>query len=102
MAQFTKSQVKALTYAFEKNGALYAPGRQMGGAYRRCCERLVDQFLLSPEPPFKLTVKGLHALREYRAERWAKVGCMAYLDQLREVEAALDSINALQFIKRSA
>lgn len=89
MASYSKSQIKALTYGFKKGGALYAPHTLMGGAFRRCCERLVSQGLLNDDPPFGITMRGLNVLRDIRAKKWADSGCMAYLDDLKEVEAAL-------------
>ena len=35
------------------------------------------------------TKLGLEVLRDFRATRWANYGCMAYLEDLREVENAL-------------
>jgi hypothetical protein len=92
---YSKSQIKALTYAFEKDGALYAPHTLKGGAFRRCCERLVAEGLLGEDPPFGITMRGLVALRDVRAVRWGNHGCMAYLDDLKAVEAALAKFPAL-------
>lgn len=86
---YTLAQVKALTAAFEHDGALRVRGSRMGGAFRRCCERLVDAHLLNDEPPFAITIKGLVALREIRAEAHAVNGHMANLMDLQKVEAAL-------------
>ena len=86
---FSKAQIKALTYGFEKGGALYAPHTLMGGAFRRCCEGLVKRGLLNDQAPFGITMRGLVALRDIRAKKWADHGCMAYLDDLKKVEAAL-------------
>lgn len=86
---YTKSQIKALNYAFDKGGALYAPHVLMGGAFRRCCERMVDQGLLGDEPPFGITMRGLRILRDIRTAKWAGHSAMAYLDDLKKVEAAL-------------
>lgn len=93
MSRYTKAQITALTYAFTKNGAMFAPVNRTGGAYRRCVERLAAEHLLNDEPPFRLTVKGLKALYEIRSAKWAKHGCMAYLNDLQAVERALESIN---------
>jgi hypothetical protein len=95
MTSYTKSQTKALDYAFDKGGAIYAPHTLMGGAFRRCCERLVAQGLLNDEPPFGITMRGLVALRDIRAKKWADRGCIAYLDDLKKVEAALAQFPAL-------
>jgi hypothetical protein len=89
MTNFTKSQVKALEWGFRADGALRAPGTRMGGAYRRCCERMVDQGLLGETPPMAITIKGLVALRDVWGRRAADHRCLAYQDDLRAVEAAL-------------
>jgi hypothetical protein len=93
---YTKPQIKALTYAFEKNGALYAPGAlRAGGAFRRCCERLATEHLLADDPPFAITIRGLKALRDIRAAKWSRHGCMAYQHDLEKVDAALAEFPAL-------
>lgn len=103
MTTYTKSQIKALNYAFDKAGALYAPHVLMGGAFRRCCERLVEQGLLGDEPPFAITMRGLLALRDIRAAKWADHGAMAYLDDLKKVESALAEFPDLAaYAKRTA
>jgi hypothetical protein len=89
MTNFTKSQVKALEWGFKADGALRAPGARMGGAYRRCCERLVDQGLLGETPPMGITIKGLVALRGVLERRFADNGHMANMTELQAVEAAL-------------
>jgi hypothetical protein len=61
----------------------------MGGAYRRMCLRLAKENLLSPKPPYPITLKGMLALRDACKARWAKDGCMAYQQDLEEVERAL-------------
>lgn len=38
---------------------------------------------------YRPTRAGLEALREFRSIRWGRHGCMAYLDDLKEVEALL-------------
>lgn len=89
MTAYTKSQIKALSYACDKGGALYAPHTLMGGAFQRCCERLVKQGLLGDEPPFDITIRGLLALRDIRVAKWANYSCMAYLEDLKQVEAKI-------------
>lgn len=89
MARYTKGQEKALRYAFKKGGALRAPGSRMGAAFRRCCERLVLQGLLHEDPPFVITAQGLEVLREIYDERHRRRACIAYSDDLKEVEAAI-------------
>lgn len=95
MTAYSKSQIKALTYGFTKGGALYAPHTLMGGAFRRCCERLVDLQLLNDAPPFAITLKGLVALREVYAARLADRGCDAFEADLASVDAALAQFPSL-------
>lgn len=93
MTKFTEPQMKALTAAFKKNGALYARGSsRAGGAFRRCAQRLADQGYLSDTPPFPITVKGLMALRDVRAARFGRRGCEADRLDLEEVEVALADV----------
>ena len=87
--QLTKPQFKALWAAFKKNGAWYGHGSKMGGANYRMIQRMVKDNLLSDRPPFPITLKGMRALHEACKARWAKDGCMAYQDELKEVEKAL-------------
>ncbi len=84
---FTKPQLKALERAF-KGGAAYGGGRS-GGAYFRMIARLIHEGLLDARPPFQLTTAGLHALRDAYGRRWAKYGCLAYLDDCKAVDAVI-------------
>jgi hypothetical protein len=98
MTTLTKQQFKALWAAFKKNGAWYGrTGGAMGGAYRRMCKRLADQHLVSASAPYPITRKGMVALHDACRVRWAKSGCMAYQDDLNEVEAALKAVSAAGF-----
>ena len=88
----TKTQFKALWAAFKKNSAWYGrTGGAMGGAYRRMCQRMATEGLVSASAPYPITRKGMIALRDACRTRYAKSGCMAYLDDLRDVENALKS-----------
>lgn len=89
MTTYTPAQIKALNAAFEKKGAVFARGSRAGGAYFRCIERMVDLGLLDGDPPYPITTKGLQALRDVRAKKWAAHGCVAYQEDLSRVEAAL-------------
>lgn len=91
--ELTKPQFKALWAAFKKDGAMYASVGRMGGGYRRMCERMAEQNLLNDCPPFPITLKGMRTLHAACKARWAKSGCMAYQDDLREVESALGSLS---------
>lgn len=89
----TKKQTEALVASFKKGGAVYGRrGNLMGGAYTRMCHRLVEMGLVGENPPHAITVKGLVVLRDLWARRWGKQGCMAYLEDLRSVEAALATV----------
>lgn len=100
MPRYTPAQQKALRAAFFNKGAIFAPRScAAGGAYRRCCERLAAKGLLGDAPPFPITVPGLWALWEVSTNRFANVGCVAYLDDLRAVEAALRDV---PFLARKA
>jgi hypothetical protein len=85
----SKPQFKALWTAFKKGGAAYVSTSRMGGANRRMIERMANLNLLNEDPPFPITLKGMRALHSACRERWAKRGCMAYQDDLKEVETAL-------------
>jgi hypothetical protein len=90
MTKLTKPQFNALWSAFKANGAWYGrTGGLAGGAYRRLCERLVAQGLVNARPPYPITSAGLTVLREACRVRWAKDGCMAYQQDLTEVETAM-------------
>lgn len=90
MTKLTKQQFAALWAAFDKDGAWYGRrGGAMGGAYRRMCNRLADQKLVSASAPFPITRDGMKVLHEACRVRWAKSGCMAYQDDLKQVETAM-------------
>lgn len=94
----TKQQFNALWSAFKAGGAWYGRrGGAMGGAYRRLCERLAAQGFVSRNPPYPITRKGLDALCDVCRARWAKGGCVAYQDDLAEVEAAIVAADAARF-----
>lgn len=91
--KITKRQAQALEAAFKKNGAWYANrGSLMGGAYRRLCLHLVELNLVNEKPPYSITVTGLVVLRDRWAKRYAAHPCMAYQDDLKEVEAAIAEV----------
>ncbi len=90
--KLTKPQFKALWSAFKKDGAMCAPTSRMGGGYRRMCERMAKENLLNDCPPFPITLKGMRVLHAACKARWATGGCMAYQDDLNEVEAALGGL----------
>lgn len=86
----TKPQADFLTRAMRRPISAYGSDtkvarnlRLSGLIQRASCTDPLSFLLWEP------TTAGLEALREFRARRWANHGCMAYLDQLREVEAAL-------------
>lgn len=86
----TTRQEQALAAAFKQGGAWYGKrGNLMGGAYLRLCHRLAALGLVNEDAPYAITVTGLIVLRNLRAQRFAKRSCMAYQDDLRDVEAAL-------------
>jgi len=85
----TKPQFNALWAAFKKGGGHYAPGGNMGGAKRRMLSRMAKANLLNDNPPYPITLKGMRTLYEACKTRWALDGCMAYLEDLKEVEKAL-------------
>ena len=85
----TKQQFEVLQAAFKKNGGAYAKGSRRGGAKNRMIDRMVEKSLLDGSPPFPITLKGLHVLRDACEKRYYKMSCVAYLDDLREVEKAL-------------
>src|SRR5690606_35624467 len=86
----TKAQTKALEAAFAKGGAWYGlKGSRAGGAYYRMCGRLASLGLVENSGPHPITLKGLQALRDIRAKRWAHHGSMATLIDLEKVEAAI-------------
>ena len=86
----TKQQFAALWAAFEKRGAwLGRRGGLIGGSYRRMCNRMVADGLLDRTPPYPITRKGMQHLRAACYARWANHGCMAYQDDLKQVEAAM-------------
>ncbi len=89
MDSLTKPQFEVLWAAFKKNGGAYARGNRMGGARRRMMERMAKESLLNDNPPFPITLKGMRALHAACEARYRKHGCMAYLDDLKEVEKAL-------------
>jgi hypothetical protein len=94
----TKQQFNALWSAFKAGGAWYGRrGGAMGGAYRRLCERLAAQGIVSRNPPYPITRKGLDALRDACRVRWAKDGCIAYQQDLEEVEAAIAAADAARY-----
>ncbi len=80
----TKPQVRMLTEAMRD---CVNPNRQSV----RTASRLLEQGLLrgTSGGTCYVTAAGLRALRDYRAKRWANYGCMAYLADLKEVEAAV-------------
>lgn len=89
-AGFTASEATALRYAFSsEHGAMAAPVSRQGGAFRRVVERLASEGLLTEKPPFRLTVAGHRAHVKLRLAMWGDSGCMAYLEHLRDAEAAL-------------
>lgn len=96
--KLTKPQFNAMWSAFKAGGAWYGRrGGAMGGAYRRLCDRLAAQGLVSSNPPYPITRKGLDALCDACRARWAKSGCMAYQQDLVEVEAAIKAAHAARF-----
>lgn len=95
MARLTPRQKTALAAAFKKGGAWYGlRGSSAGGAYRRMCERLAALGLLQSRAPYEITPRGLIALRDIWAARWARHGCMAYQIDIEAVEAAVSRANA--------
>lgn len=90
LAGFTKSEQTALRYAFTSpHGAMDAKVNRSGGAYRRVVERMAADGLLTPKPPFLLTLAGHRAHVLLRKAMWGKSGCAAYQQHLAEAEAAL-------------
>jgi hypothetical protein len=89
MDSLSKPQFKALWAAFKRGGAVYGVATGMGGARRRMIERMAKEHLLNDCPPFPITLKGMRTLHAACKARWAKDGCMAYQDDLKEVEVAL-------------
>lgn len=86
----TKTQFAALWAAWKKNGAWFGrKGGAMGGSYRRMCERMAKDGLISAMAPYPITVKGMRHLREACAARWIDEGRMAYWDDLKEIEVAM-------------
>lgn len=84
----TKPQAAMLTKAM-RDAVL--PYRQ---SYRPAY-RLMEEGLLTGDflNGLRITMGGLQVLRDYRAARWANYGCMAYLNDLQEVEAVMASIS---------
>lgn len=93
--KLTKRQAEALWMAFRKGGAWDAhKGSKAGGAYARMCRHLAEQGLLANNAPYPITTKGLSALRDEKARRWALHGSMATLLDMEKVEAALAEATA--------
>jgi len=86
--KLTKQQFAALWSAYKCKGAWYGrTGGLMGGAYRRLCKRLAEGHLVSASAPYPITIRGMRVLQKACQKRWAKDGCLAYQQDLAELEA---------------
>jgi hypothetical protein len=58
----TARQIEALEAARDKGGAIFARGRNMGGAFKRLCDGLARRDLVERRSPHPITDKGRRIL----------------------------------------
>jgi hypothetical protein len=80
----TKAQEKLLV-ALMRNGARSPYGAEHSTARALAVRDLVT----NARGRLRITIKGLGALESHRQAKWAKHGCVAYLEDLKEVTEAL-------------
>lgn len=87
----TKPQVSFLTNAMRRPVTLYGSGnyRTAGSLKRQSLIAEAGHSDLSHGVLYRPTALGLKALLDYRSRRYAKSGCIAYLRDMQEVEAAI-------------
>lgn len=86
----TKPQANFLTNAMRRPITAYATDCRVAGNLRAAGLIREAGKSISHSTLFAPTPAGLAALREYRSARWARHGCVAYLQDLQEVEAACE------------
>lgn len=90
MTILTNAQADFLTRAMHRPITAYAGDMRvsktlMGRSFVQC----MGKDSLCHAPLYQPTMAGLQALRDFRAKRWAKCGCVAYLQDLQAVERAI-------------
>jgi hypothetical protein len=85
----TKPQADFLARAFRAPITVYGSDYRVAGNLRAAGLIQEAGKSIGHSTLFAPTAAGLQALRDFRAKRWADHGCVAYLQDLQEVEAAL-------------